>query len=391
MKLEKQRFDERVHIALQQTRIDLEKDLNWSSEVGNLMSPSIQETVKKSRKFQRELEYLDSVIQTNLQRKNITVDFDFALTKNFGEIIYYQSDDFPVGNFQFDYYNLFLGGKVSAAAHGQRILHLEVNNLFGYLLTEMYYLLIPSIVFLLLLSLCFWVLDKMLQQEEALNNIKNDFINNLTHELKTPSFAIELASDLGIKKASSNTQEYFKIIQKENKKLQLHIDQVLELASLEQANYPLRLERVEMIGWLKKLIEEYTVDIKFFYPKLPDDQSKIYVKIDQTHFKNTLNNLIENAVKYNNKKPEIFIHLSKQNKKVAIAIKDNGIGIDKKYMDRIFNKFYRITDGDLAGVKGYGLGLHYVKMIVTAHGGKIALSSEKNGGSTFSIQLPESA
>ena len=261
-------------------------------------------------------------------------------------------------------------------------------------MAELDYLIIPSIFCLLVLLICFWLLVNILQKEQKLNAVKNDFINNLTHELKTPSFSISLSSKLArdnLRKGQYNkVAEFLQIIENENDKLKLHADKVLELASLENPRRQLQKEKSDLHILITEVAGGYLQKIKD-----RDGEIRIELKandfilnIDKTHFKNALGNLIDNALKYGGEKPFIDIVSMTEKKVLLIKIKDNGPGVpiaDQKY---IFDKFYRIPSAGNSHVKGFGLGLNYVKQVVEAHGGKVSVESKIGEGSVFIIRLP---
>jgi two-component system phosphate regulon sensor histidine kinase PhoR len=247
---------------------------------------------------------------------------------------------------------------------------------------------------MLVLIACMAWLFRMLKQQRKLDRVKNDFINNLTHELKTPVFSISLLLKLVRKSISDGkkekTEEYLQLIEKENKQLKGHIDMVLELASLESGKFNLELRPTKVHALLQEILSQ-------FQPKLEDKNGTLHVTIepiandlhiDKSHFQNMLNNLLENALKYNDKTPIIEINTRLEEQKYYIEIKDNGIGISADDQKQIFDKFYRVSTGDLHQVKGFGLGLNYVKQVIEAHKGQITVKSKIGEGSTFTIELP---
>jgi len=235
----------------------------------------------------------------------------------------------------------------------------------------------------------------MILKQKRLSEIQKDFINNMTHEFKTPLSSI-LASVETIKTALEAEQNlsvrvgrYLSIIHTEGKRLQNQVEAVLKMANLETTK--LKKERINFNELIETAVDAVEASVFASYGKidvlLPDEP--IFILADGLHFSNVVSNLIDNALKYNLGKPEIRISLemSKLNM-VKLTISDNGIGISPEQINRIFDKFYRVPTGNIHNVKGFGLGLFYVKSVVKAHNGKIIASSELEKGTQIAIFLP---
>jgi two-component system phosphate regulon sensor histidine kinase PhoR len=216
----------------------------------------------------------------------------------------------------------------------------------------------------------------------------------MTHEFKTPLTNIALASKMLIKdstnKQPDKIKHYSEIILEENEKLNLQIEQVLSMTALERGEIP--LQKIELD--FHQLIND---TLKCIGIQIENQQGNIklnllaeifVIKGDKTHLTNALCNLIDNAIKYAKEKPDITIHTYNRGKFLLMEVSDNGIGIEKKYQKKVFDKFFRIPTGDIHNVKGFGLGLAYVKKIVEIHQGIIEIKSEPNKGTIFTISLP---
>jgi two-component system phosphate regulon sensor histidine kinase PhoR len=234
----------------------------------------------------------------------------------------------------------------------------------------------------------------MILKQKRLSEIQKDFINNMTHEFKTPLASI-LASAETLKNSlqaegnmGERTSRYLGIIHTEGKRLLNQVEAVLKMANLETTR--LRQERLSLTEVVLKAVEaiEPTVNAAHgkFILNLPDES--LYVWGDGLHLSNVISNLLENALKYNQGTPEIRISLQALGSKLLLKISDNGIGIPKDDLPKIFDKFYRVPTGNLHNVKGYGLGLYYVKSVILAHRGKISATSEIGIGTEISILLP---
>ncbi|MDJ1505936.1 HAMP domain-containing sensor histidine kinase [Xanthocytophaga agilis] len=259
---------------------------------------------------------------------------------------------------------------------------------------EMGSVFITSVILLLVVLFLSWRTIVSLINEKKISDHTTDFLNNMTHEFKTPLTNIALAGKM-ILKASTHKQEermkhHSEIILEENEKLRLQVEQMLSMTALERGEIPLQKTELDVhqliTGTLKYI--NIQVDNQSGYLKADLVAARYVVMGDKTHLTNALCNLIDNAIKYSGEKPELSVQTSNIGQYIFIAVSDKGIGIEKKYHKKIFDKFFRVPTGDVHTVKGFGLGLAYIKKIVELHKGIIALESEKGKGTTFIIRLP---
>lgn len=348
-----------------------------------LLEEKLQETLRDT---------MEDIVWEELRARKLIVEFEFALIDGFT-----LSKIVEKGNISLENeapYKLLGGKQLISDCRCLPYMHIRVVDWFAFLLQRLARVIIPSLLFMLVLIACMAWLFRMLKQQRKLDRVKNDFINNLTHELKTPVFSISLLLKLVRKSISDDkkekTEEYLQLIDKENKQLKGHIDMVLELASLESGKFNLELRPTKVHALLQEILSQ-------FQPKLEDKKGTLQVviepvanelHIDKSHFQNMLNNLLENALKYNDKIPIIEINTRLEEQNYCIEIKDNGMGISADDQKQIFDKFYRVSTGDLHQVNGFGLGLNYVKQVVEAHKGQITVKSKIGEGSTFTIDLP---
>jgi two-component system, OmpR family, phosphate regulon sensor histidine kinase PhoR len=262
-----------------------------------------------------------------------------------------------------------------------------------HLLQKMGFWILSSFLILLVLLFFAYAILVILKQKR-LSEIKNDFINNMTHELKTPISTISLSSEalMNTQNSSENVEKikkYAEIIFKENNRLKTLVERVLQLAQIDK-EIKINKTHIDVHELIQKTIKNLDLLLKeksaIIELKLNATPSKILA--DEFHLNNALNNLIENALKYSNTQPKIIISTTVESTKIRIDIKDNGIGISKENQIHIFEKFYRVPTGNVHNVKGFGLGLHYVKTIIEAHQGNIQLESELNKGSNFIVRIP---
>ncbi|TAE70625.1 MAG: sensor histidine kinase [Bacteroidetes bacterium] len=269
-------------------------------------------------------------------------------------------------------------------------------NKSTYLLGQMDIWLFSSLVLLIVVIFFSYSLFVILKQKR-LSEIQRDFINNMTHEFKTPISTIALSADLisnpKIITKPDSLLNYANIIKTQNTRLKNQIEKVLQMAMMEKAKLQLNLEKLNLITLTQEVIKNFNLEDKakiIFNCHLEEDKCNFMA--DKVHFTNIVYNLLDNAIKYvaDDKTPEITINIryniiNYNTKGLIFSIKDNGIGIDKKHQKRIFEKFYRVPTGNIHNVKGFGLGLNYVQHIIKAHHWKIRLESELGKGSNFMI------
>lgn len=278
------------------------------------------------------------------------------------------------------------------------ILEVGFMNTNNYVLKSMAWLLSLSLFITILIGFVMIYIFRRMLSQEKLHQLKNDFINNMTHELKTPIATISLAVDginnPAIKNDEAKFSNYTNILKEENKKLNGHVERVLQMALLEKGELMLDKKEVSLKFILEKCIKAYQLQIQTKNAKVNFSGSDVSVSGDEFHLLNAFTNLLDNALKYSGENSEISISLNKRGNTVEIIFKDNGIGIDKTIQEKVFEKFFRAQGGNLHDVKGFGLGLSYVKSIIEAHEGTIELKSDtstssvtKNKGSEFIIKL----
>ncbi len=263
-----------------------------------------------------------------------------------------------------------------------------------FILSQMSAMLIISFILVIIIILSFYYIVNTVFKQKKLSVMRNDFINNMTHEFKTPISTIALAcealKDKDIAKTASLFENYIGIIGEENNRLKGMAEKVLQTAILEKGELKLKLEWVELNEIIRSVIKKIKIQIENkggnIYADIQSESIKL--KADRMHLTNVVLNLIDNANKYNLEEPEILVSAYEADQGVYIEIKDNGIGISKENQKKIFDKLYRVPTGNVHNFKGFGLGLAYVKAIVTKHGGQINLTSELNKGTTFKIFLP---
>jgi len=249
-------------------------------------------------------------------------------------------------------------------------------------------------IFTTLLLFTFIFTIVIISRQKRLSEMRTDFMNNMTHELKTPVSSISLASqmlnDSSITKSPAMIQQLSSVIKDETKRLSQLIDKVLQMSIFEKESTALKLKEMDINELILNIAGNFAIKVENKGGSIETDLNADdpYALIDEVHFTNIIYNLMDNALKYS--KEALFLKLRTWNEKdkLMISIEDNGIGIKKNHLKRIFDKFYRIPTGSVHDVKGFGLGLAYVKKVVTDHKGTIHAESEPNIGTKFIISIP---
>ncbi len=334
----------------------------------------------------------DSLLKSSLQDRGIELQFDFGIfdpleekftiERIFDSRMALQSSDLRA--------NLFPNDIMGAAGY----LVVRFPDQQTYLLGKIWVTLLSSLIFIVIILVCFSYAIHTIFRQKKLSEIKSDFINNMTHEFKTPistvSLACEALRDDQIRTTEGLSDRYLGIIHDENKRLGLQVEKVLQMAVIERNDFKLKLEEVNVHEIIEKALANIQIQVTSKGGKISTDLQAINQTItaDQMHLTNIVYNLLDNANKYSADEPAIKIMTIDHAKGIMIKIIDKGIGMSKEVVNKIFEKFYRIPTGNLHDVKGFGLGLAYVKNMVEAHGGDIEVKSELKKGSEFTVFLP---
>lgn len=371
--------------------------LSWPSEQlrMELMKPP---TI--AQKF-TEFEVMEKLQKAFLKEGLKDIKFEFAITANVNLMHYeLKSPNFlnlwqdTVTNQQLVYYFQPESGSDLENLVPEEVMMVVVPNVKKLVLKEMRGMIIGAIFFTIVIILAFYVTVAALIRQKKMSEIKNDFINNMTHEFKTPLATISLAVDaLRNDKVLQDRQkmEYFSgIIKEENKRMNKHVETILQAAVMDRQELQLAKRPLHVHELLNDMIDDYELRFqeKNGHAELQFNARRDLVEADPVHFRNLFSNLIDNAVKYSNDNLQLKITTHSTNKNLVVRLEDNGIGMSKETVRRIFEKFYRAHTGNIHNVKGFGLGLSYVKTIVDAHHGKIKVDSTLGRGSVFTLEFP---
>lgn len=392
--LEKGKIDQGMRAALADVNIAINRSFETQLMLQRLHQQKERELASPELLIPHRLEdSLQLFVDQALARRGIFLEYELGLLAPFQKDTLLVTAEFHQDIDRFEEFRRRLNGQLTRTCGCQPELHLHVNHLFNYLLGRLAILIAPSILFLLLLVFCLAWLIRNLNRQKRLDEVKNDFINNLTHELKTPVFSSSLLLKMlrqRLPNQEPKVQEYLHLMEKENELMKGHIEKVLELASLENGKYELDQQLRDVHSLVEQLTERYHLQLEEQGGRLQLDlqAEESHAQVDQVHLQNALQNIIENAIKYNPAPLQLRIHSYNTDTHLHLALTDNGIGIAMEHQKKIFEKFYRVPTGNLHNVKGFGLGLSYVKHIIEAHGGQLTLQSTPGQGSTFSILLP---
>lgn len=330
---------------------------------------------------------LDSVYKQELKSRNIATDYKL-------DTFQINPNAFARESFRdsFRIRDTYQTGKVSFNPFSNIFVQATFDPPVQYILGQMLWILVGSFILLLLTTTCFLYMMRTILKQKKLSEVKNDFINNMTHELKTPIAtvyaAVEAMQNFNALNDQRKTQNYLDISKQELQRLSDLVEKVLHIAAEEKEDFDLFLEDVDLNELIENIITNHelksTKPVNIHFEPLED----AVVVVDRTHLSNAISNLVDNAIKYSKEKADITVTLKRLEGRMMISVEDQGIGIPKLYRDNIFEKFFRVPTGNLHNVKGFGLGLSYVKKIVQKHEGIISVNSEPDKGSEFIIDIP---
>lgn len=334
---------------------------------------------------------LDYFLQAELLNNGIDIPYHFTVVDRDGLNVY-QCPDFTHDGMN-QVYSRVLFKNDPPARMGMVNIHFP--TLDSYIYSSVKFM-IPSIIFTLVLLITFTFTIYIIFRQKKLTEIKNDFINNMTHEFKTPistiSLAAQMLKDPAVAKSPTMFQHISGVINDETKRLRFQVEKVLQMSMFERQKAVLKMKELNADEVITGVVNTFALKVEKYNGTIVSKLNAVdpYIFVDEMHFTNVIFNILDNAVKY--KKPEGELRLSietwNEPGKLYISIEDNGIGIKKENVKKIFEKFYRVHTGNLHDVKGFGLGLAYVKKIIQDHKGTIRAESELNVGTKFIIVLP---
>lgn len=346
-------------------------------------------------------EEISDIIRIALDRNNLKdIPFEFAITQNS-----LTGDEIQTDNF-FKYYIDTMNNTHHiiqlVAPSGSNLENLAKEEFLivivphqrSIVLKEISWFILGTILFTIIITTAFFLTIRTLLRQKKLSEIKSDFINNMTHEFKTPLATISLAVDaLKNEKVSADKEKtnYFTaVIKEENRRMNKQVETILQAALLDKQEVQLNLKKLSAHEMINSALNNIALPVNEKQGRLEVslEAQKDIIMADEVHFTNLINNLLDNAVKYSKENLLIKLHTENAGNHIRIRIEDNGIGMNKETLNRIFEKFFRAHTGNIHNVKGFGLGLSYVKTMVDAHKGTIKADSTLGKGSSFVITIP---
>jgi two-component system phosphate regulon sensor histidine kinase PhoR len=351
-----------------------------------------------AHKFTKE--EIRSRIKKAFEKNKIqNIDFEFAITTTsmIGDDLqsknFYEAYSDTANNTSFVYPLDAPSGSVGEGLMPQELLVIVVPHVKNIIWKQMLWMVLGAVFFTCIIFAAFFITIRALLNQKKLSEIKSDFINNMTHEFKTPLATISLAVDAlkNEKVINDRTKmDYFSgIIKDENKRMNKQVETILQAALLDKQEIQLNVKPLHAHDLINAALNNIRLPLKEKNGtlELHLDAARDLINADDVHFTNLINNLLDNAVKYSKENLKIKVSTLNFNNHVRIKIEDNGIGMNKETLSRVFEKFYRAHTGNIHNVKGFGLGLSYVKTIVDAHHGKIKVESTPAKGSCFTLDF----
>ena len=336
---------------------------------------------------------VDSLLHNALADQNIFLPYRFAILNKTKDTVLQSSVKGHDEKFLSSPYMVNISPKSVFMQPRFLSLYFPSENIYSSL-SESEFVVLSSIAIIIILIGSFYYTISTIFRQKKLSEVKNDFINNMTHEFKTPistiSLASEVLSDKSIEKSEDTTERYLKIIRNENKRLGGMVENILQAATLDKGELKLKIQETDVHQVIKDVLQSLNLQIQNKHGEAVTELNaqRYSLFADRMHIGNIIYNLVDNALKYCNESPRIVISTASDKDNLVISVKDNGIGIKKEDQKKIFDTFYRVPTGNIHNVKGFGLGLSYVKAVVEKHGGHIEVESEPNKGSTFVVYLP---
>ncbi|MGP8214660.1 MAG: sensor histidine kinase [Bacteroidia bacterium] len=375
----------------------IDKKLQWAMHRGDVMNDIFDELVSINIYHDVnphiDTALVDSLLRTSLADQNIHIPYKYGILNATRDTALHTS--FPGHDELFikSPYVVNISPKNVFIRSRYLALYFPGEGLYSSF-KESKFIVFSSIGIILIIIAAFYFTISTIFRQKKLSEVKNDFINNMTHEFKTPISTISLASDVlndkTIEKSPETAEKYMQIIRNENKRLGGMVENILQAAVLDKGELKLKIQETDIHQVIKDVLQSLNLQIQNKHGEaLTDLRAQRYsLFADRMHIGNIIYNLIDNALKYCNTNPKILISTQNTAHELILSVKDNGIGIKKEDQKKIFDTFYRVHTGNVHNVKGFGLGLSYVKAVVEKHGGHIEVDSEPGKGSTFVVYLP---
>lgn len=334
-----------------------------------------------------DVDYLHNKVQEVLLQRNLDTNYILGIKKASANSYNYLSQNADTSKLNSSVVRSYM---LEGHLNDPYELVVFIPNSFTNVIKSMSIIMLSSIIVIIILVVLYVYFVRTILNQKRLSTMKNTFINNITHEFRTPITNINLAID-NWNSNKTNSDFYMKIIDEENRHMERNVEQILQLAVLEHENDYTIYEQVDMDELIKETIRSFKMQLQNTNGKIKIELNATdpVIQANKVQIRNLLHNLIDNAVKYSEGKPEIEVSTYTINSKFVLQVKDNGIGMSSEIQKHIFDRFYRGNSTDTHDVKGFGLGLSYVKYIVDMHNGEIVVKSKEGKGTQFTVYLPK--
>lgn len=384
------KVDRPIEIKKRSQEKDFDTNFERTQNKAELVKNVLTDVIHGSRDIYERLDRqtLDTLLKKELRSRGISIPYQYGVKNSSNMIFSSFAVNYTPELLKKAYKVLLFPNDLQPQNH---FLYVYFPDTQGFILRNMWSVFLSSVLLFLAVGGVFYSSISTMLKQKKLADIKNDFINNMTHEFKTPistiSLAVEVMKDSDVKKDNVKMNRYLNIIQDENRRLGTQVEKVLQMALLDKGEVKLRLDSVDIHETIEQVLTNLSVQIEqkngIVNLELEADNSEIVA--DEVHLTNIIYNLLDNANKYSPENPEITIRTENVGNLLKISISDKGIGMTKDQVARIFERFYRVPTGNLHDVKGFGLGLSYVKKMVELHNGQIVVESKLGEGSKFEI------
>ena len=355
--------------------------------VYNILYQASEKPLKERINFR----LLDQDIKAELMNNGINIPYHFTVTTHDGREVY-RCPDYTGDGIEYTYSQVLFRND---PANKMGIVKIHFPDMSSYIYSSIRFM-IPSVVFTLVLLVTFIFTIVVIFRQKRYSEIKNDFINNMTHELKTPiasiSLAAQMLNDKSVTKSEKMMEHLGGVINDETKRLRFLVEKVLQMSMFDKKKAVFKKKELDLNEMVENTAKSFSLRVEHtggkIYTEIEAIDSTMYV--DEMHFQNVIFNLMDNAVKYRkmDKPLDVYLRTWNDDEHLYLSIRDTGLGIKKENLKKIFDKFYRVHTGNVHDAKGFGLGLAYVHKVVDLHDGEIKVESEYGKGTTFTIKLP---
>ena len=373
-------FNEKANMVLARTTEAIGSDQAACQEIGQCVKEGDKAgTGGPIQLRNQEVKKIDSLLRHYMKFYNVQIRYSFSVAK-------------PSSAPRFD--DARFNKSLPFIRTADFELNLDFPDKKQYLMAEMGVPFFSSVLLVVVVLVLFWRTVFSLKKEKEISEHTTDFLNNMTHEFKTPITNISLAGKMMTRdqnlKQEEKIRHYSGIILEENEKLRLQVEQVLSMTALERGEIPMQKTELDFHSLLNESLRNVRMQVEnaggTLSVHLNAEQTVVFG--DKTHLANVLCNLFDNAIRYSTGAPQITVSSRNEGQDLVLEVADKGIGISSEYQKKVFEKYFRVPTGDVHNVKGFGLGLAYVQQIVKGHGGSVSVHSEKGKGSTFTLRIP---